>query len=262
MSNEVSDTSIDQVGASQDAGIALQTYLFVNVTGKPEYDDMICKVCDTVAHTQNQVLEMYWNIGDTIRSFISTMDSKNVSAALKKISQHVSEASNGRLTELSQGSLRKALKVREKFNNVQLELAKDGCVSLRNLLPLCNNDVSPTERDELLKDVTEGKIDQTTIPDKVKELHPPELKKEKRGGARKKVEDPLEFVKRIRKDMDHLLTDMKESYRLHTATALGSDDQATKEEYAQYCEANADQIERLKKQWTVNEAVTKAFLTE
>jgi hypothetical protein len=55
---------------------------------------------------------------------------------------------------------------------------------------------------------------------------------------------------------------MKEGYPLHAATVLGSKDQTTKDEYAQYCEANADQIERLKKQWTVNEAMTKAFLSE
>ncbi len=240
----------------------VQTYTFGNVTGDEKYDKMICDVCDTIAYTQNQILDMYWNMGDAIQSFIDEQDSKNVSAALKKISRDVSEASFGRLSELGADSLRKALKLRKLITKDQLYLAKACNMSLRNLLPLCKNDMTPEERDVILLEVSEGKLNQMEIPKKVKEIHPPELKKEGRGGARKKVEEPLEFMKRIQEDMNKLLVDMKESYRLHTATALGSDDQATKEEYTHYYEANADQIERLNKQWVANEKVTKVFLDE
>jgi hypothetical protein len=249
-------------GATSAIGTALQTDTFTNVTGNPEYDGMICKLCVTVQNAEHHILDAYWEIGGSIEAYIDELESKSVSAALKKISQHVREASNGRLSELGVDSLRKALKLRKSFTETQLELAKTGCVSLRNLLPMCNNDVTPTERDEILQDVTEGELSQKEIPSKVKELHPPEQKQEKRGGARKKAETPMEFMKRIQGDMDKLLTDMKESYRLHAATALGSEDQITKEEYTHYFEANAEQIEQLKKQWAANEKVTKVFLDD
>ena len=250
-----------KAGASHDAGTALQTYTFGRVTGEEKYDDMICKLCVTVQDAEHQTLDTYYGIGEIIQAYIDSQDTKKVSTALKKISEHVNNASNGLLSQLGVDSLRKALKLRKMLTKDQLELAKAGCISLRNLLPMCQNDVTPDERDLILKDVSEGTLDQKKIPVKVKELHPPEEKKESRGGARKKALNPEEFMKRFKANMDDLL-DMQANYRLHAATALGSEDQATKEEYAHFYETTAEQIEYLNKQWAAKEKVNQVFLEE
>lgn len=260
MSDQISIIKEEKEGASQDAVAVVNTSGFASVSSDAEYNNMIWGLCDKVISAELQILDIQWGIGDGIKSYIDTLDSTNVSAALRKISEDVGAACHGRLSELSEGSLRKALKIREKFTATQLELAKAGCVSLRNLLPMCKNDVTDEERGEILKEVSEGKISQKDIPDRVKELHP--QKEGQRGGTRKKAEEPLVFMKRLQGDIDKLLADMKEDYRLHTVAALGSEDQAAKEEYTQYYKANAERIEQLNKQWAANAKVTQVFLEE
>lgn len=235
-------------------------YQFGNVTGEETYDNMIRKVCDTVASTQNQVLDMYWTIGDTLYQFVMTQEKKNVSAALTQISQHIREASNDRLNELGPDSLRKALKIRESFDANALDLAKAGCVSLRNLIPMCQNDVTDEEREQYLKEVVEGEIDQTEIPERVKEDHPAELKEEKRGGGRKKKEAPLGFVQRVIKDIDKLLTDFEEDYPMQMSTVLASEDDTAKEEFERHYETLVNQVELLNRLWDVDKLATKTYL--
>ncbi len=246
--------------ASQDA-VAVANNQYGIVVGEPKYADFIYRMCDVYQGIQNDVLDKYHYAGGMIQSHMDETGVKNVTAALGKILDDMVDATHGGLGNLGIDSLRKAHKLNQTFTIVQLELAKAGHVSLRNAMALCVSDVTPEERVLILQDVTEGNIKQTDIPDEVKKLHPSAERDEKRGGARKKVETPLEYIQRIQKEMDKLLEDLKE-YRLHAASALGSDNEETKEEYAHLYEAVAEQIEQIYKQRAAAEKVNKAFLEE
>jgi hypothetical protein len=237
----------------------LQKYQFGKVTGDEKYDSMICRVCETVATTQNHILDMYWQIGDALWSLVNATPENKISKVLEQVSQHVREASNDRLSELGPDSLRKAIKVRVSFDANQLELAKAGCISLRNLLPMCQKDVNDEERDKYLQEVVDGNIDQTELPEKVKEDHPQELKEEKRGGPRQKKEAPLGFMQRIKKDMDKLLTDFETNYTMHMATVMGSEDPTAKEEFERHHEAITNQEKLFVKLCELKNAAFQAY---
>lgn len=257
----VAETAVQTEAAVATAGTVFQSNTFITVPGDTEYNDMICKLCATVQDADQKVLDAYYGIGEIIQSYIDAQDSKNVSSALKKISEDVATASFGRLSELGEASLRKALKMRKMLTKEQLELAKSVGFSLRNILPLCGNNVKPEQRDEILQKVYEGQLKQTEISNEVKALNPPSDNAEKRGGARNKTDTPAAFAKKFKKSMKDLL-EMQANYRMQAATALGSKDQAIKEEYAHLHEVTAEQVEELNKLWASNEKVAAAFLDE
>ena len=252
---------IQDTGAAQTAEVVMEENKFAAVTGDAEFDNTIWSMCEAIEDCQNQTLKMNWVVGDIIQSHIDKHKPKNVSAALEEIVDYIHEATYGRQGDLAAPSLRKTLKLRQKISKEQLELAILGGISYRNILPMCKNDVTDDQRNDLLKCVTEGTLDQMKISDEVKALNPPSVKKENRGGARKKRLDHAGFMKRFKENMDDLL-DMQANYRLHAATALGSEDETTKVEYAQFYEATAEQIEQLNEKWAANEKVNQVFLEE
>ncbi|MDF7824693.1 hypothetical protein P4B35_11770 [Pontiellaceae bacterium B12227] len=235
---------------------------FAAVTGDAEDDNTVWDVCVVLMNHQNDGLKASWHTGDRFLAYIEKHKPKSISAALEEFAKYVREASYGQLSELSSATLRKALKFRQKFSKERLELAVRIGMSYRNALSLCTNDVTNDNRDLILQEVSNGSLKQTMIKAKVKELHPPEKKEEKRGGSRTKKESPLEFMTRIQKDMDKLLSDMKENYRKHAADALDSEDEETKVQYTQHYEVNAEQIELLNEEWAKNTKMTRLYFED
>lgn len=168
------------------------------------YGVLVRDMCEALYASQSSVLQGYWDVGSMLHKFVVEQleggNKKNIKEIIEKLSADVHAVSGGQL-DYGESTLRKMLTFRGAVSKEQLERLKLLGVPVSKALSMCIGDVTDGQRDTIIEELESGALDSSAVPDRVRELSPPEDRSETRGGAQA---GPFQTLGKIEKSLVNL----------------------------------------------------------
>ena len=143
----------------------MTTTAIAKITDDPEYDKLVTAACVLTQKTSGQLLLFYWELGRLVKA--ATNGAAEGVRTVPDFLKHMNLAAPGRIS-LQEDSLYNALNINEHLDRKDLQTLQDVGAALRNVLLLCNKNVTPEMRKDAIARIAAKELEPVNMDEFIK----------------------------------------------------------------------------------------------